>query len=264
MHPVQVIEENFFAIGRYWGTLNSKILQTQSISAMTTDIPVADLNWAWNEKPLTAQDSINIDIITKHYTQLALPFWWWVYPCGQTSKTRIMLESKGLKFLTAIPCLAIDFNFSPAEKFINPAAIITVVQNTTDLTLWEELSFAGFEFAIDAKTSYHRFVASFDISRQSPQKLFLIYLDGVPVASSLLFINNDTAGIYFVSTLPAYRNNGVGLALTNYVVLYAKKMGLKFCILQSSELGLNVYKQAGFIEYCHADIYSIEQPWKNI
>jgi GNAT superfamily N-acetyltransferase len=99
-------------------------------------------------------------------------------------------------------------------------------------------------------------VTSFDISEQSPQKLFLVYLNGAPVASSLLFMNKDTAGIYFVSTLPAYRNRRIGLALTNYIINYAKKLGLKLCILQASELGLNVYRRAGFREYCHADVYS--------
>jgi GNAT superfamily N-acetyltransferase len=256
MNLLQAIEENFFAIGRYWGNLNSKIVQAQSISAMSTGIPVADLNWVWNEKHLTVKDSRDIDNIIKNYEQLALPFWWWVYPCGQANESRIILESKGLKYLMAIPCLAMDLTSLPAEMSINAATKVAIVQNTGDLNLWEELSFAGFEFAADAIIPYHRFVTSFDISEQSPQKLFLVYLNGAPVASSLLFMNKDTAGIYFVSTLPAYRNRRIGLALTNYIINYAKKLGLKLCILQASELGLNVYRRAGFREYCHADVYS--------
>jgi GNAT superfamily N-acetyltransferase len=255
---VRSIEQNFFAIGRYWGTLNSEIFQSQSIAAMSTGILAADLNWAWNEIPLEPQDTGNIAKIKKFYKRLDLPFWWWVYPSGQGSRSRNFFESNGLKYLTAIPCLAFDLTLLPAAIHSESEGRVILVQNHKDLSLWEKLSFAGFEFTDNAEISYHRFVASFDINEQSPQKLFLAYMDGMPVASSILFINKDTAGIYFVSTLPAYRGKGIGLALTNYTMLYAKKLGLNLCILQASELGLNMYMRAGFNKYCDADVYTMD------
>lgn len=258
MQIVRSIEQNFFAVGRYWGTLNSEIFQSQSIAAMSTGIPVADLNWVWNEMPLESEDTGNIANIIKFYKQQNLPFWWWVYPSGQGNESRNFFESKGLKYLTAIPCLAIDLTLLPAARLSESEARVILVQNQKDLSLWEKLSFAGFEFADNSAISYHRFVASFDINEQSPQKLFLAYLDGLPVASSMLFINRDTAGIYFVSTLPAYRGKGIGLALTNYTMLYAKKLGLNLCVLQASELGLNMYMRAGFNKYCDADVFTMD------
>jgi ribosomal protein S18 acetylase RimI-like enzyme len=257
MQIVRAIEQNFFAIGRYWATLNSEIFQSKSISATSTGIPVADLNWAWNEMPLEPQDAENISNIKVFYKQLNLPFWWWVYPSGQGSRNLNIFESNGLRYLTEIPCLAIDLSLIPSSIPSKSETRVELVQSLTDLALWETLSFAGFEFAANSSTSYHRFVTAFDINEQSPQKLFLAYLDGLPVASSMLFIKKDTAGIYFVSTLPAYRGRGMGLALTDYMMLYAKKLGLNLCVLQASELGFNVYMRAGFSKYCDAYIYSV-------
>ena len=256
---VLAIEQNFFAIGRYWGTLNSKFFQAQYISAMSTGIPVADLNWVWNEMPLVPQDSDNIANIEKFYRQLNLPFWWWIYPSGQGGRSRTFFESNGLRYLTKIPCLAIDLTLIPTATQSISEVCVSLVKNHHDLALWEKLSFAGFEFADNSTIPYHHFVASFDITEQSPQKLFLAYLDGFPVASSMLFMNGDTAGIYFVSTLPAYRGRGIGLTLTNYTMLYAKKSGLNLCVLQASELGFNVYIRAGFSRYCDADVYTVSQ-----
>lgn len=256
MHAVQAIEENFFTIARYWGALNSTIFRTQSTFAMATGVPVADLNWAWNEKPLIPADKKEIKKTVAHYLQEGLPFWWWIYPSGGGNKSSQILKDNGLKFLTAIPYLSINVSAVPQEKLINNKLKIVLVKNADDLSLWEKLSFKGFEFSADAAIPYERFVSSFDIGKYSPQKLFLVYLEGLPIASSLIFCNKNTAGIYFVSTLPAYRNRGIGLALTNFMIRYAHSLGLSSAILQASEDGLGVYKRAGFREYGLADVYS--------
>jgi ribosomal protein S18 acetylase RimI-like enzyme len=250
------IENNFFAIGRYWGGFNSGIINAQSFWAMNTGVNTADLNWVWNEQPLAADNTKQIIKIKNYYKKLVLPFWWWVYPSGQSSTIREMLPAQGIKFLMAIPCMAVDLSSWKVKQDTSSAIAVSSVENRTDVSLWEMISFAGFEMDSETQTQYHNFIASFDISGKAPQKLFIAHYDGVPVASALLFFYQDTAGIYFVSTLPAYRRKGIGLALTLATMHYARQSGFKYCILQSSESGLNVYKQAGFKEYCRADIYS--------
>jgi GNAT superfamily N-acetyltransferase len=257
MQPIIAIQNNFFAIGRYWGGFNSGIISARSIQAMNTGIKTADLNWAWNEQPLTTDSAKQINKIKDYYKKLALPFWWWVYPSGQSPAIREMLPAQGIKFLAAIPCMAADLSSRKVKQGAPSTIAVSSVENKTDLHLWEKISFAGFEMESDTEAQYHNFITSFDISSKSPQKLFIARFDGVPVASALLFFYQDTAGIYFVSTFPAYRQKGIGLALTLATMHYAQQSGFKYCILQSSESGLNVYKQAGFKEHCHADIYCL-------
>ncbi len=254
---INALQGNFFACGRYWGNLDSSINATQSIYAMSSGILSADLNWVWNERPLTLENAGEIAQIKNHYEQSALPFWWWVYPSGQSLLTKTMLEGAGFHRETEIPCLAADLSGRMVDAVISSAMTISLVENNEDLTRWEEISFAGFAMDVTTSKQYHDFVASFDYSGASPLKLFLACFAGQPVATALLFFHQDTAGIYFVSTLSAYRRRGIGLSLTQATMQYAQRAGSKYIILQSSKAGLRVYKQAGFKEYCRADIYSV-------
>jgi ribosomal protein S18 acetylase RimI-like enzyme len=254
---ITALEENFFACGRYWGSLNSSLNSTQTISSMNSGIISADLNWVWNEAPLTLDNAGVIAQIKNSYEHLALPFWWWVYPSGQSLLTKTMLEGAGLHQETAIPCLAADLSRLPVDAALPVAITISLVENDRDLACFEEISFTGFAMEAASQKQYHNFISSFDISCTSPQKLFLAFFAGKPVATALLFFYKETAGIYFVSTLPAYRRRGIGLSLTRATMHYAQRAGSQFIILQSSAAGLRVYQQAGFKEYCRADIYTI-------
>ncbi|HEX2082193.1 MAG TPA: hypothetical protein VHF86_01760, partial [Xanthomonadaceae bacterium] len=47
-----------------------------------------------------------------------------------------------------------------------------------------------------------------------PWRYYLGRLEGEPVATATLFISGDAAGVYFVSTLPSARRQGIGAAVT--------------------------------------------------
>jgi GNAT superfamily N-acetyltransferase len=222
---------------------------------MNTGIGVADLNWTWNEKPLTIKYTNIIKQIKKDYKELKLPFWWWVYPCGQSRATKKILQSEGFNCLESIPCLAVDISKMSIKKNERAEIEISTVQKERELKIWEDISFAGFEMPQETRKQYAKFVTSFDLREESSQKLLLAYWKGQPVASILLFLHSNTIGIYFVTTLTAYRGKGIALALILASMKYAKTSGCKYCILQSSKEGLNVYLKAGFKEYCRADVY---------
>jgi GNAT superfamily N-acetyltransferase len=257
MSLIQIIENNFFAIGCYWGKFNSSIRGDEGICSMNTGIDVADLNWTWNEKPLVAKDAKTVNLIKRNYKELKLPFWWWVYPCGQSKKTKEILQKEGFNYLEAIPCLAVDVSKIPIAVQKSENIEISFVKDERELKIWEDISFKGFKMPQKARKQYKKFVESFDLSESSPQKLFLAYWLGQPVATALLFLQSNTAGIYFVTTLAASRNKGIAGALILTSMKYAKTSGYKYCVLQSSKEGLNVYLQAGFKEYCRADVYSL-------
>jgi GNAT superfamily N-acetyltransferase len=257
MSLIQIIKNNIFAIGRYWGNFNSSISGDEGIYSMNTGIDVADLNWTWNEKPLADNDVRIINQIKKNYKELKLPFWWWVYPCGQSKTTKEILQNEGFNYLEAIPCLAADVSTIPLAIQKSDDMEISFVKEEKELKIWEYVSFAGFEMPQETRIKYNKFVASFDLSERSPQKLFLAYWKGQPVATALLFLQSNTAGIYFVTTLAKYRNKGIALALILGSMRYAKTSGYKYCVLQSSKEGLDVYLQAGFKEYCRADVYCL-------
>ena len=257
MDLIKHIEENFFAVCRYWGSLNSSLIYAGSIGAMNTGVAISDINWVWNEKPLTKDDAKFIADIKEIYKKLNLHFWWWIYPGGQSPKTSSLLQNAGLRLIEKVPCMATDLNDSASEGQSPNNVTISLVKDKNDLLIWEDISFHGFEMPQRAREQYGSFVSSFDLAAQSSQKLFLAYFDGKPVSTSLLFTHKNSAGIYYVSTLPAFRNKGSGLKITQAAMQAAKESGFKNVILQATPLGAKVYIRAGFKEYCRAEIYKL-------
>ena len=257
MDLIKHIEENFFSVCRYWGSLNSSLIQAGSIGVMNTGVAIADINWAWNEKPLTHDDTKSVADIKEIYKKINLRFWWWVYPCGQSPETGRILQDAGFRLIEKGPCMAADLIDSVSDEQITDDVIISPVKDKNDLLIWEDISFHGFEMLPRTREQYSVFVSSFDLGEHSPQKLFLAYFNGKPVATSLLFTHNNSAGIYYVSTLPAFRNKGFGLQITQAAMKAAKEACFENVILQATPLGAKVYIKAGFKEYCRADIYKL-------
>jgi GNAT superfamily N-acetyltransferase len=140
---------------------------------------------------------------------------------------------------------------------------VSIVKDDDQLNAWEQTSFAGFDMPHQTRGQYNKFLNSFDIKKNCRQKLFIAYWHGKPAATALLFFQDDIVGIYFVTTLASYRGNGIASTLVSAVMKYAKSCGSKYCVLQSSEKGLNVYLRAGFKEYCRADVYSLSDQFQD-
>lgn len=257
MPVISVIENTFFANARYWGGLNFPIFNKGSIWSMKTGIHSADLNMAWCEKPLTQEDTPILRQIKKYYHHDGLPFWWWVVPSAKTATTIDNLKAEGFSFVLGTPCMLADLRLIPDGETYDAAITVNRVRNKQDLNLWKDISFAGFDFPPETSGQYTRFTGTFNLSPDASQRFFLAYLNGRPVATSLLFLTENAAGIYFVTTLTEHRNKGVGLELTQATLRYAKTAGARFATLQSSPDGLHVYEKAGFKEYCRVDVYSL-------
>jgi ribosomal protein S18 acetylase RimI-like enzyme len=84
---------------------------------------------------------------------------------------------------------------------------------------------------------------------------YLGLLDDRPVATSLLFLGGGVAGIYNVATLREVRRQGIGNALTVIPLLEARALGYRIGTLQSTAMGLNLYRRLGFREYCKFHAY---------
>ena len=86
-----------------------------------------------------------------------------------------------------------------------------------------------------------------------PFRGYLGYLDGKPVSTSCIIFGGGAAGIYNVSTLPEARGKGLGAAITLKSLQDAREMGYRISVLQSSDMGFNIYKKLGFRHLCQVE-----------
>jgi GNAT superfamily N-acetyltransferase len=94
-----------------------------------------------------------------------------------------------------------------------------------------------------------------DLGVSESLRYYLGLWHGEPVARSILFVAAGVAGIYWVGTAEKARRRGIATALTERAVLEARSRGLRWAVLQASEMGEGVYRRMGFAEQCRMGIY---------
>jgi GNAT superfamily N-acetyltransferase len=82
--------------------------------------------------------------------------------------------------------------------------------------------------------------------RAAPWRIFLGAIDGVPVATAILYCGAGVASVYGVAVVPGMQGRGLGLAITAHPLLQAAGEGYAYAVLFSSEMGLPAYQRLGF------------------
>jgi len=75
---------------------------------------------------------------------------------------------------------------------------------------------------------------------------YLGLCEGKPAATSLVYCGHLGAALYCLGTLPAFRNRGLGSAVTHACLKKAKEKKLDQAVLYGSEMGRSMYEKIGF------------------
>ncbi len=92
-------------------------------------------------------------------------------------------------------------------------------------------------------------------AEESPWRSYVGRLDGEVVTTASLAPAVGIGGIYNVATLPKARRQGLGAAMTLTALREARELGCRIGILQSSAIGLGVYRRLGFERYSTYSVY---------
>jgi len=143
-----------------------------------------------------------------------------------------------------------------ASLTILPAWVRTVADEES-LKLWTNVFIHGYGLPSDWES------ITFNLWKQLgfdlPIRNYLGYLNGKPVSTSTLFNGGGAAGIWAVATLPEARGKGIGAAVTLKSLQDAREMGYRIGVLQSSEMGFNIYKRLGFKHLCQIENFYLSQ-----
>jgi GNAT superfamily N-acetyltransferase len=86
------------------------------------------------------------------------------------------------------------------------------------------------------------------------------YVGHEPVTTTTLFYTGDTAGLYFIATAPAWRQRGLGAAITAGALDAARERGAQRAVLFASSMGHSVYRRVGFADLAPIGIYTWRPP----
>jgi GNAT superfamily N-acetyltransferase len=155
------------------------------------------------------------------------------------------LQHRGIHIVAEMPGMSIDLAtlIEPMDlPFGLEIRAITHVDKV-GITDWAATSSTGSGIPIEVMEV---FLPLFEIYNDGSIAAFTAYLDGKPVGTSLLYLDDECAGIYCVAVLPEARRQGIGAAITTHALRAARDCGYCVGTLQASKMGLPVYERLGF------------------
>jgi GNAT superfamily N-acetyltransferase len=180
---------------------------------------------------------------------------WWIGPGAKPGDIGALLEQQGVKAVGSVPGMVAQLATIDDREASIPGFEIRKVEGTEMRALWGRIAAIGTGFTEQAVAQMERIEPTIDDPRYAGQIRYLGFLDGKPVASSALVLDEGLAGIYAVATLPEARKKGIGRAMTLAPLLEARSLGHETGILQASSAGFPIYSKMGFREVCRYSLY---------
>lgn len=193
--------------------------------------------------------------VLKIYRERNVPMLWSVDPTCTPADLGERLELLGLRYGGSAPGMAIDMTDLTEVSGIPERLSIQTVGSKVELQVWGEIMASCFQLPPFAKEAMCDLMDRMGYGEEKSHRNYLAIYDGEPVGVATLINAGGVAGIYNVGTLPDARRKGIGRELTLNALKDARLGGYRFGVLQSSEMGYNVYAKLGFEEFCQFHRY---------
>lgn len=203
----------------------------------------------WQTRLSAAEVDPAIDAALAWFAERNAPdFFWWTDPQTQPADLGARLLERGFDGnLEGDPGMAAAL--SALNTPIRTPEGFAVVQAVDQRALadWRDVFAAAFELATADAQAWIDATNAIGIE-QSPWQLYVGYLDGTPIATSLRFNGAGVTGLYAVGVVPGMRRHGIGAAITLEPLLDAYREGYHFGVLFATRMGYPLYTQLGFRE----------------
>ena len=200
------------------------------------------------EAPGDDSETIIAEEIAYFRAHEVLLFTWWLDPRLNVDEWAAKLLPQRFRSDHATPGMAMELRALPETVRAPEMLQIVPVEDAKRLKQWTHTFILGYELPLAWEADFYELMR--DLGLEHPLHNYLGYLHGEPVATSNLFLAAGVAGIQCVATIPKARGRGVGAALTLAPLLEARHLGYQAGVLQSSDMGLNIYRRLGFQQLC--------------
>jgi ribosomal protein S18 acetylase RimI-like enzyme len=174
------------------------------------------------------------------------PFSWWVGPADRPADLERILEGLGLEPAESELAMALPLRDLPTALPAVPGLEVRRVTGPAELEAFAELSAANWTPPDSHVITFYRLAAPALLDPDSPQRLYLGYLEGEPVATAEATVAERAAGLYNISTRPSYRGRGIGSMMTWQPLRDALANGCDLAVLQAAPDGVSIYRRLGF------------------
>jgi ribosomal protein S18 acetylase RimI-like enzyme len=223
---------------------------------MTTGIPLDMYNGVFRSDFGDHDVDAQIEKVLAGFQVRNLPMIWHVGPSSSPSNLSHLLKTHGLQHIEDEPGMAVDLH-TMNEAFDTPCPLeISCVHIDSDLRDW--VNVWAFDSSSRVKFDLLEVHRQFGIDGRCPWRYFIGSVNGKPVATSLLFLGEKAAAVHWVVTLPEWRQQGIGVAMTLHALREARHEGYHTAVLTASPQGNGVYRRIGFREYCTIRRYGWE------
>jgi ribosomal protein S18 acetylase RimI-like enzyme len=243
---IPALEANLVASWCLFSRLpGAELHDTPDLLWVATDIPFAPFNGVLRTRlPPEAVDAA-ITTTLQHYSRRQVPMLWLVTPGTHPPDLGQHLVAHGLIPVVDDPGMALDLHALPTDLPTPAGFTVAQVDDLASLQAWA--SFAGQPEVADALVAWGSAVG---FAAERELYLYLGLLEGRPVATASLVLAAGVAGLYSVMTLPEVQRRGIGTLMTVVPLRAARARGYRVGVLQSSPMGLSLYRRLGFQEYC--------------
>lgn len=201
------------------------------------------------------EKTVALDRAVDTFFSRNLPFFWADFPPGAVSGLGKYLEDRRISLLArGMPAMHRSLsNLQNAELLCGIE--ITEVKTQQDMVDWLDVLMEGFTEPVESRLDFQKYLEYSMGIGQIVWRHFLARRNGDACAISTLLCAQQAAGIYHVTTLPRYRGQGLGKALTLAAMRAGQELRYSDAVLFATPDGLPLYKKLGFVTVVTADFY---------
>ncbi|MBE0411634.1 MAG: GNAT family N-acetyltransferase [Anaerolineales bacterium] len=220
-------------------------------------------NWLTNTVlrcRLNAEDADTaIDETIEYFQSKGVKPYWRLCPGDLPADLEPRLINKGFSLVDEQPAMVIDL---AKLKQNNRTPDGFVIERIRDAATMKEKHgwISQFREGKSLGTLLVDMFSGYGFDAASDWQHYLGVIGGKPVSWASVFYSTGVAGIYAVGTIPEARRQGIGSAITYRVLMDARQRGYRIGVLQSSQMGYNMYQKLGFETVFTIKTYTLPEP----
>jgi len=193
-----------------------------------------------------------IDGLLAEFATRGVPSAWWGLPSGAGLDLDTLLTARGFQYVGYEPGMAIELSALDFNVRSIPGLVIRPAADDNDLRVFAETMFPD---SLELSRAYYGAYQTMGLAPDRPLRQFIASIEDVPAATAAILFQNGIAGLYSITTLPAYRQRGIGAAVTLAALWTTYEAGYESAVLQSTAMGESLYRRLGFQEVCRFPMY---------